>query len=214
MTHPTAAYKMSALIQHGVFALICPKCQLTKWYELDNINKTWRCDGCLNDQAIPLELNYVNWKYRINELYARGHDQGVITHLLSIYAFHPPFTFGDTCILGYYPGVKITATSAEVKQQTTIEQMELDLISIRDGRLIIGECKDSGDKLTKREVSRYIKLANYLKCLRVLFITPTSFPQADQLFIPAQKKCSALIEKLEGPDILDISMRGAYEWWQ
>jgi hypothetical protein len=199
------------LIKKGIIfrgiRLKCPKCQLSRWYELDDINKTWRCDGCLSDQVIPLALNHVNWKYRINELYARGHDQGVITHLLSIYALHQPARLGDTSVLGYHPGVKITAASEQVAKQTKIEQMDLDLVSIRDGRLIIGECKDSGERLTKKEVNRYVKLANYLKCSRVLFITPTSFPKAEQLFNAAQQKCSASIEWWENRDILDISMR-------
>ena len=198
------------LIKKGIILrgirLKCPKCQLNRWYELDRVNRTWRCDGCLNDQAIPLELNNATWKYRINELYARGHDQGAITQLLSIYALHPPGILRDTSILGYYPGVIITAISDDIVHQTGIKRMELDLVSIRDGRLIIGECKDSGEKLTKEEIFRYVKLANHLRCSRIIFATPTSFPQGDQLFPKFQQKCSALIEWWQKQDILDISM--------
>lgn len=199
------------LIEKGIIfrgiRLKCPKCQLNRWYELDKVKRTWRCDGCLNDQTIPLELNNTSWKYRINELYARGHDQGAITQLLSIYALHPPGILRDTSILGYYPGVIITAISDDIVHQTGIKQMELDLVSIRDGRLIIGECKDSGEKLTKKDILRYVKLANHLQCSRIIFATPTSFPQGDQLFPKAQQKCSALIEWWQKQDILDISMR-------
>jgi hypothetical protein len=202
---------LDVLIKKGIIFrgihLKCPKCQLSRWYELDKVNRIWRCDGCLNDQTIPLELNNTSWKYRINELYARGHDQGAITPLLAIYALHPPGILRDTSILGYYPGVIITAISDDIVQQTGIKQMELDLVSIRDGRLIIGECKDSGEKLTKKDILRYVKLANHLRCSRIIFATPTSFPQGDQFFPKAQQKCSALIEWWQKQDILDISMR-------
>lgn len=198
------------LIKKGVVfrgaRIRCPKCQLSKWYELDRINKTWHCDGCLSDLATPLDLDQVRWNYRINELYARGHDQGIITHLLSIYALHPPAVLGDTAILGYYPGIKITTTSPEVAERTKIEEMEIDLVAIRDGRLLIAECKDTGAKLTKKEVNRYVRLANHIKCSRILFVTPTAFPQADALFDIAQKKCKALVEWWEGSDILDVSV--------
>lgn len=198
------------LIKKGVIfrgvRLKCPKCQLNKWYELDDLKKIWRCDGCLSDQVIPLTLNSVNWKYRINELYARGHDQGVISHLLAIYALHPAIKPRDHSVLGYHPGVKIIAKSDHIAQQTKIEQMELDLVSIRDGRLIIGECKGSGEKLTKEEVNRYARLANYLECSRILFVTPTFFPNAEQLFNATQPKCAASIEWWQKLDILDISI--------
>jgi hypothetical protein len=57
----------------------CPRCELGRWYEVDRIGETWRCDGCKEDMPIPLHPQSTPWRNRINELYAHGHDQGTLT---------------------------------------------------------------------------------------------------------------------------------------
>jgi hypothetical protein len=87
---------------------------------------------------------------------------------------HPPVLIGETSIIGYYPGITLTA-----KGQTPVPtgSVEIEVVAIRDGKLIMAECKDSGKHLTDKEAIRLAELANRLGCSRLLFVTPTSFPQ-------------------------------------
>jgi len=87
------------------------------------------------------------------------------------------------------------------------ETIEIDLIGIRDGKLIIVECKDTGRSLTEDEAKRLVDLSNFLKCSRLLFVTPTDFPQAKTLFPLIQERCTARLEWWESQDIFDQSDR-------
>lgn len=190
--------------------LKCPKCQLSKWYELDRIDKIWRCDGCLSNQIPPLSLSSGNWQYKINELYAMGHDQGFITHLLTIYALLPEALLADitkTHTLGYHPGIKIKAMSDEAKNKTEISEMELDIVSIINGRLIIGECKSLGQDITLEEIQRYAKLANQLQCSRVIFAKPSDLSESRQMFNDIGVDFSAEVEWLDEQDLFDATIR-------
>ena len=81
------------------------------------------------------------------------------------------------------------------------------MVSIRDGKLTIAECKDSGHTLNEKEATRLADIANHLNCARLLFVTPTNFPQAESLFPKVQEQCNARVEWWEGRDIFDQSVR-------
>jgi hypothetical protein len=59
--------------------LECPRCRLSGWYAIDRVGEVWRCHGCQEILPIPLEPDKTEWHYRINELYAHGHNQGTLT---------------------------------------------------------------------------------------------------------------------------------------
>lgn len=50
---------------------------------------------------IPLNSDATHWRYRINELYAHGHDQGTLTPLLTLNAMHT--AWGTSSIYGGSP---------------------------------------------------------------------------------------------------------------
>lgn len=180
--------------------LRCPVCDFTQWYSLDHIGEDWRCSGCQSNAPIPLDLDSTTWSYRVNELYARGHDQGALAHVLTIFSL---LSFG-TAIAGYYPGIVLKAIpGARVPES----EVELDVVGIRDGKLIVAECKDSGDKLSEQEISRLVNVANHLNCSRLLFVTTTKFSDsdADALFGPYQPRSSARLEWWEASDVFDQS---------
>jgi hypothetical protein len=98
---------------------------------------------------IPLHPQSTTWRYKINELYAHGHDQGTLTPLLTIYAMHA--AWGTSSIygsLGYYPGVEIRAKNGA---KVPFAHKELDLVAMRHGDLILAECKESTEHLSKPE---------------------------------------------------------------
>lgn len=209
ISQETASVVLGWLIEHRLLfrgtVIRCPRCNLRRWYEVDDVAEQWRCDGCQGTMPIPLDLNTTTWSYRVNELYAHGHDQGVITHLLGIFNLHDPFAgFGKSSVLGYYPGVSLTAKpGCTVPRQSA----EIDIVGIIDGKLVIAECRDSGETLTQPEVKSLVDLSNHLDCSRLLFITPTSFPDAPDLFTAFEGDSSATLEWWEATDIFDQSAR-------
>ena len=178
----------------------CPRCQLNLWYEVDRLAETWRCDGCRTSLPIPVHPGAVSWSYRINELYAVGHDQGTITHLLGIFNLFPPHVLGRTSNLGYYPGVDL---KAKVGASTPVESIEIDIVGIRDGKLTLVECKNSGTNLSADEAYKMADVSNHLACTRLLFMTPTEFPNAEEFFGELQSHCQARVEYWERADLFD-----------
>lgn len=182
--------------------LECPGCRLNLWYESNRISDLWRCDGCQSTVPIPLELGNTAWAYRVNELYARGHDQGVITHLLTLFNLPAQsFSLPGTSVLGYYPGVLLKARDDNAVPKDAVE---IDVAGIINGRLVIAECKDSGDKLTRTEVDAMIDMANHLECSRLLFVTPTEF--SPDLFATANDRCTAQVDWWEGSGLFNTSV--------
>lgn len=178
----------------------CGNCRLKRWYSIDDLSESWRCQGCQSGRPVPLNLDTTTWAYRINELYAAAHDQGAITPLLTMRLMRDPMWLAGSELLGCYPGICITqAEDADVP----IANVEIDIVAIISGRLAIVECKDSGETLSEAEVRKLVTIANHLECSRLIFVTPTTFPQADELFPQAEATCSARVEWWEGPDLFD-----------
>jgi Holliday junction resolvase len=59
--------------------------------------------------------------------------------------------------------------------------IEVDLLAVKGGRVIIGECKAQGRTLDESgtEVQRLAELAALLDCTRVVYATPTNFDGAE-----------------------------------
>ena len=197
---------VKSLVDRGILLrgtkISCPRCQLDIWYEVDRMGRSWRCDGCQVSLPIPLGPDVTQWSYRVNELYAVGHDQGTITHLLALYNLYPPVLLGNTSLLGYYPGVVL---KSKMGSTAPVDTLEIDAIGIRDGKLILVECKDSGGALGEDEAFRLADVANHLDCSRLIFITPTTFSNAESLCANAQERCQARVEAWEARDIFDQS---------
>lgn len=202
------------LVEHRVVfrgaVMGCPRCKMTAWYSIDRVQEVWRCDGCQEDSPIPLEMDRSTWRYRVNELYARGHDQGTLTPLLTLNAMHVAWggwsTRGD---IGFYPGIEITAKEGA---DVPFPHKEIDLVAMMGGTLIIAECKESAGHLAKPEkVSEFaqqlgdvVVLADHLEAARVLVASSTPFPEdKDQLVAEVPAEHSVDIRWLDSHDLLD-----------
>ena len=188
----------------------CPRCELKRWYEVDRIGETWRCDGCKEDMPIPLHPQSVTWRYRINELYAHGHDQGTLTPLLTLYAMH--LAWGTSSIyggLGFYPGVELKAKEGA---DVPFGNKEIDLVAMRGGKLILAECKESARPFSEPEeaasfaqqLGDLVVLAEHLGASQVLAASPTAFPDDKDVLladIPADR--SVDLGWLDVRDLLD-----------
>ena len=190
--------------------ITCPQCELNRWYEVDRIGETWRCDGCKEDMPIPLHLQVTPWRYRINELYAHGLDQGALTPLLTLYAMH--LAWGISSIhgdLGFYPCVELRVKDGA---HVPFEHKEIDLVAIRGGNLILAECKESASPFSEpeeaaafaRQIGELVVLADHLGALQVLAASPTAFPEdKDPLLAEVPPDSSVDIVWLDDYDLLD-----------
>lgn len=164
--------------------LVCPRCELKRWYEVDRVTKVWRCDGCQVDSPVPLDLGATRWQYRVNELYARGHDQGTITVLLTLHAMSNAWgrSFSREA-LGYYPGVRLRAKAGAA---VPVEQVDdIDLVAIRGSKLILAECKESAEFLKEPEqvskfanqLSKLYTVAHHMGASQLIVATSTRWPE-------------------------------------
>jgi hypothetical protein len=160
----------------------CPRCEWRAWYEVDRIAETWRCDGCKEDMPIPLDLQSTAWRYRLNELYAHGHDQGTITPLLTLDAMHTAWgtstTYGG---LGFYPGLEVRAKDGA---DVPFAHKEVDLVAMLGDALILAECKESAEHLSNskgasefaRQLGDLVELSDHLGASQLLVSSSTCFP--------------------------------------
>lgn len=188
----------------------CPQCELSRWYEVDRIGETWRCDGCKEDMPIPLHPQSTPWRYKINELYAHGHDQGTLTPLLTLYAMH--IAWGTSSIyggLGFYPGVEVRAKKGA---DVPFAHKEIDLVAMRGSNLILAECKESTEHLSEPgeaslfagQLGDLVVLADHLGASQLLVASPSVFPEhKDHLLADVPADHSVDIGWMDGRELLD-----------
>jgi len=150
--------------------LHCPSCQTEQWLDIDELSSAFHCIGCQQSVGVPLSIDSTTWKYRINTLYARAVEQGVLPHLFTVNYFLIAGGYQglhvDSSIIGAFPGLKLRAKEGASVPRA---EMEIDVAWIADGGLYIGECKTNGRELTIADVDRYFHVAQALQCQQVVF---------------------------------------------
>jgi hypothetical protein len=175
--------------------LRCPVCGFRRWYVIDRIGSDFLCEGCQKMSPSPLELPSTNWRYRLNELYARAFDQGVLAHILLAYQRAYMLLPGEDSLLGFYPGVVLSTESREAVA-------EIDYVEVRSGSLIIGECKVSANELREQTLDGLVSLANSLRCSELILAAITS-PLKAKLTKKTQKALSGELSVYGDPDLFD-----------
>jgi len=156
--------------------LQCPICRTKQWLHIDDFSSRMRCIGCQQTMDTPLDVDRVQWRYRLNKLYARAHELGVIPHLLTLSYAMEQSNFASSRIIGLFPGIKLQAKEGI---ETPFPEMEIDVAWIEDGDLVIGECKTNGRELSSREIARYLNIAELMKCKQVVFSALDDFEDLD-----------------------------------
>ena len=175
--------------------LRCPVCGLRRWYIIDRVGSEFLCEGCQRVSSTPLKLASTDWRYRLNELYARAFDQGVLPHILLAYQRAYMNLSSEDALLGFYPGVEVSDDSGEVAR-------EIDYVEVRSGRLIIGECKVSGSELREEEADKLVSLANALRCHELVIATIASPPE-QQIVESVERALIPDLTLYEGSDLFD-----------
>lgn len=107
------------------YKLQCPACDLTRWYPAAEFAEAMPCAGCLTLLQPHVEAPF---RYRLNDLVARGLDQGTMSLMLTVLFLR---SLAETSFM-YVPGVEVLQT----------RKMDVDIVASCDGHLILAECKD------------------------------------------------------------------------
>ena len=162
------------------------------------------------DLPIPLEPDKTDWHYRINELYAHGHNQGTLTPLLTLHTMAQ--AWGDRPSwegLGFYPGVELQAKEGACVPYV---KKEIDLVALRGRDLVLAECKESTEHLAVPEkaaefasqLADTVVLADHLGASQLLIASSTTFPvQKETLLRGVPADHSVELVWLDGRDLLD-----------
>lgn len=190
--------------------LECPRCTTSEWYPVDSVREIWKCHGCQQDSPIPLKMDKTEWQYRINDLYARGHEQGTLTPLLTLRSMIEAWSDRpDGSSLGFYPGVVLEARKGA---NVPFAHKEIDLVALHGSNLILAECKESTGHLDKsgdasyfaRKLADSVVLADHLGASQLLNASSTSFPKdRSSLLKEVRAGHSVELEWLEGRHLLD-----------
>ena len=137
----------------------------------------------MEDSPVPLDQRETRWQYRVNELYARGHDQGTITVLLTLYAMSNAWArFSSREGLGYYPGVKLRRKAGG---SVPVEEVDdIDVVVMRNDKLILVECKESAEFLDEpanvpkfaKQLSKRYEVASHMGASHLIVATSTRWP--------------------------------------
>lgn len=136
---------------------------------VDRFGSSFTCDGCNTEMPAPVGARAMNWSYRLNELLAKGRDQGVLPHLLAIWRSvreRGP----NTGLMGWHPGLEILGIDSNQSLR------EIDVFGIDQGRISIGECKVNGPTLHAEEIGHLASVGRELGAEQLLFATLTEFP--------------------------------------
>jgi hypothetical protein len=174
----TASWILRFLIKNQIiyrgFDIICSNCRMRRWLPIDRLATTYDCEGCQSRMPIPLQDDKsLTWSYRLNEVIARGVDQGVLPHLLAVYRLAEHASYPKSELLGFLPGVDFTVKQAT--KRSTPPTREADFVAILGGRVILGECKRNGGTLKATDIEKTLRLSEQFQNSGVIFATPTSF---------------------------------------
>jgi len=136
----------------------CPRCGSVFWYEVAALKQTLQCLGCSSEFALKPEEP---WKYRLNSLVHAGyvhHGLAPVVLVLGQLFQHCHTSF-------------MMATSLDVFENYGEQPLtDLDIACVVDGKLIIGEVKQSfgGFKLPQ-DIDKMADIANRIRPDRLIF---------------------------------------------
>ncbi len=189
------------LIQIGVKHR-CQLCGLNSFYEIETVKTHMQCVGCSYEFTILTEQK---WSYRLNTIAGvNGAIYSQIPLILALGALYEQSRYS----FYFHPPVDVFVGARE-KHLT-----DLDLFVILDGKLVIGEVKNSQSLFTDGDIEKLAKAAELLRPAKVVLSS------LDETLTPAsQNKVSALQKRLGSvgievewlkldPGVFDIDPRG------
>lgn len=166
------------LIEHRIlfqgYQFQCPSCGINRWNSINHLSDVQVCEGCGDTSRKPITTNQLNWRYRLNETLAQSVEQGVLPHLLAANRMLAWRVDQRGPLFGLLPGVQLSPL-----EPGGPAEIEVDLFGIKGNRIVVGECKRGGDRITETVADRFAALGHKLNCSRIVFATANTF--ADDL---------------------------------
>jgi len=126
---------LGELVERGVLQmgckLECDHCGSISWYPVVDMAPKVKCTGCLSAFSLRPEPK---WSYRVNALVANAlRRDGILAVLEALDSLKEPPSAG----FAWVPSLDV------FEADSRIPYTDLDLVVLRDGRLLIGEVKSS-----------------------------------------------------------------------
>ncbi|MGD8373939.1 MAG: hypothetical protein PVI21_03725 [Candidatus Woesebacteria bacterium] len=158
------------LIANGIFSIgtlnHCRRCGLKEWHSVDDLKTDNACRGCGNSFTVAPEQQ---WWYKLNSLISS--EGGIYNQVPLILALGELYE-GSTSSFMYFPPVDVY-TGKGYRLLT-----DLDIFAIVDGKLVVGEVKNSAALFDDEEIDKLLKAAARLKPCRVVLFAPDKPNQA------------------------------------
>jgi hypothetical protein len=152
------------LIAHGVFGVgtlnHCRKCGLKDWHSIDDLKTNNTCRGCGSSFTVASEQP---WGYRLNSLISS--EGGIYNQVPLILALGELYESSTSSFM-YFPPVDVY-TGKNHRPLT-----DLDIFAVVNGKLVIGEVKNSAALFDDEEIHKLLKAAILLKPCRVILFAP------------------------------------------
>lgn len=143
------------LVLRGVEAN-CSRCGHRQWRPLSEAVPSLVCHACGCTIDSPHGYNQINYRYRASELLLRGMSHDVLSHVLAMrYVCNE--LGSKSFVFGAYPGVEFR------KPGNDRVEAEADVIVVlRNGEIVLGECKANARGLSPEELDKLWGAANQL----------------------------------------------------
>lgn len=153
-------------ILHRGFIFKCEKCKYTGWYDIKDVDTKFKCRRCGKTQYYNskhlVRQNSVEpeWFYKLDETIYQGYDNDMIVPILTLGKLKE-----ESKSFHYINEIEIRR-----KKFPKIQDMEIDICCISDGKFIIGECKKE-NSLNKSDIKKYKYLYNKIGAHKIIFST-------------------------------------------
>ena len=121
---------------HSGYILDCIHCNLEEWYPIDDVGETFRCRRCLATQTRPSSPSI---SFRLNEALYQAYLNNFTVPALVL------DTLNNSSSGSYIFTPQIKLNAADVNSP------EIDIVSILDGTLTVGEAK-SNDRVSRNQL--------------------------------------------------------------
>lgn len=152
----TIDYLIESKVIHRGFIFQCQRCRNAAWYSVEEITSTFTCSRCRTESPYKKihwkKPDEPQWYYAIDEILYQG-----IKHNMHVPVLTLKYLKQMTRAFHYVPEIELRRNPTSSKAD-----MELDLVAVKDGRILIGEATISNklNNNASEEKKEIIKLKN------------------------------------------------------
>jgi hypothetical protein len=158
----------------------CPSCGYSNWHYIDDAKQTLKCLGCNKQYKIKTEPT---WHYKLNNLVRVAYSQHGLAPVIIVLS---ELLLDSRSSFFFIPNIEL------FDDWRGQPKGELDIICIQDGKLIIGEIKQSLKLFNSSDFNNMRELAKKIRPDLVIF---SSFDKKPNVFV--KKNIERINEELQ-----------------